>query len=56
MQWAIGGENNVISKLCGLVMTMDAMIGSDFAKGLASLKTASEGATPVTAHPANAAP
>jgi hypothetical protein len=40
--WAMRGENNFVSKAFGLVMNMDAMIGKDFEKGLASLKKVSE--------------
>jgi len=36
--WSMYGENNFISKAFGLFMDMDAMIGADFEKGLASLK------------------
>ncbi|AEI65004.1 SRPBCC family protein [Corallococcus macrosporus] len=36
--WAMSGENNFVSKAMGLFMDMDAMIGKDFEKGLASMK------------------
>ncbi|AKQ63805.1 hypothetical protein A176_000717 [Myxococcus hansupus] len=36
--WAMSGENNFISKAMGLFMDMDAMIGKDFERGLATLK------------------
>lgn len=40
--WAMDGNNNFISKAFHLVMNMDKMIGPDFERGLASLKTAAE--------------
>jgi hypothetical protein len=40
--WAMDGNNNFISKAMCLVMDMDKMIGPDFERGLASLKTAAE--------------
>lgn len=40
--WAMSGENNFLSKAFGLVNDMDAMLGKDFEKGLASLKSISE--------------
>lgn len=42
--WAMDGENTVVSKLTGLFMSMDRMIGGEFEKGLASLKNVAEGA------------
>jgi hypothetical protein len=36
------GENNFMSKAFSLVMDMDKMIGGDFEKGLASMKTVAE--------------
>jgi hypothetical protein len=53
--WAMDGKNNFISKAMSLVMNMDKMIGPDFERGLASLKTIAEVApTPPTL--ANATP
>jgi Polyketide cyclase / dehydrase and lipid transport len=55
--WAMDGENNFMSKAAGLFMDMDKMIGGDFEKGLADLKTAAETAaksapsTPAAAPP-----
>ena len=43
--WSMFGEKNFLSKAIGLVMDMDAMIGGNFEKGLADLKTVAE-ATP----------
>ncbi|QDE71065.1 MULTISPECIES: SRPBCC family protein [Myxococcus] len=36
--WAMSGENNFVSKAMSLFMDMDAMIGKDFEKGLATMK------------------
>jgi hypothetical protein len=43
--WHMYGEKNYISKVMGLVMNMDRMIGGEFEKGLADLKAISESAT-----------
>jgi len=40
--WAMDGRNGFVGKLIALLMDMDAMIGADFEKGLASLKAAAE--------------
>jgi hypothetical protein len=40
--WSMSGKSNFICKLMGLFMSMDKMIGSQFEKGLADLKTAAE--------------
>lgn len=40
--WAMRGANTLLSKVIGLFMNMDTMIGKDFEDGLASLKTQSE--------------
>jgi Polyketide cyclase / dehydrase and lipid transport len=42
--WAMDGENNFVAKAMCLVMDMDKMIGPDFEKGLAAMKTAAEAA------------
>ncbi|MEN9579048.1 MAG: hypothetical protein RJA70_2057 [Pseudomonadota bacterium] len=42
--WAMEGENGFVSKAFSLVMNMDKMVGSDFEKGLAQLKSAAEAA------------
>ncbi|MCC6541126.1 MAG: SRPBCC family protein [Flavobacteriales bacterium] len=42
--WAMVGENGFMSKLMGKFMDMDAMVGSDFEKGLALLKEQAEAA------------
>jgi hypothetical protein len=43
--WTMTGTNNFIGKAFCLVMNMDKMVGGDFEKGLAKLKTEAEGAT-----------
>jgi hypothetical protein len=40
--WMMDGENNFMGKAFSLVSNMDKMIGSDFERGLASLKTVAE--------------
>jgi hypothetical protein len=40
--WTMTGPNPFISKVFGMFMDMDAMIGRDFEAGLASLKSAAE--------------
>jgi hypothetical protein len=40
--WYMAGNHNFISKAMCLVMDMDTMIGSEFEKGLASLKALAE--------------
>jgi len=40
--WSMDGESNFMSKLFGTFVSMDAMIGKDFDKGLAQLKTLAE--------------
>ncbi len=40
--WAMDGRNNFAAKAFQLVMSMDAVVGKDFAKGLAALKAAAE--------------
>jgi hypothetical protein len=40
--WAMDGKNNFVSKAMHLVMNMDKMIGPDFERGLASMKTLAE--------------
>jgi Polyketide cyclase / dehydrase and lipid transport len=42
--WAMDGNNNFMSKAFHLVMNMDKMIGPDFERGLAAMKTAAEAA------------
>lgn len=40
--WAMEGNNNFVGKAFSLFMDMDGMIGKDFEKGLASIKTLAE--------------
>lgn len=42
--WSMFGEKNFMAKAVHLFMNMDKMIGGQFEKGLADLKTAAEGA------------
>ena len=43
--WTISGHKNFMSKAFGLLMSMDKMIGGDFEKGLAQLKSVVESAS-----------
>ncbi len=40
--WTLDGENNFMGKLFGVFMNMDKMVGADFERGLAQLKTLAE--------------
>ena len=40
--WAMSGHNNFVAKAFGLFMNMDKLVGGDFEKGLAALKSVSE--------------
>ena len=40
--WSMTGKHNLMSKVMGLFMSMDKMVGGSFAQGLASLKAISE--------------
>jgi len=40
--WSMFGTNNFIAKAFGLFMNMDKMVGGDFEKGLAQLKSVAE--------------
>lgn len=40
--WTMTGTHNWMSKIMGIFMSMDKMIGKDFEKGLANLKATSE--------------
>lgn len=37
--WSMSGKKNFLFKMFGLIMNMDDMVGKDFAKGLASMKS-----------------
>lgn len=41
--WSMFGERTFVCKACSLLMNMDKMIGGEFEKGLASMKTIVEG-------------
>jgi Polyketide cyclase / dehydrase and lipid transport len=41
--WTMSGQKNFMSKAFGLFMNMDKMIGRDFEKGLAQMKSVVEG-------------
>jgi hypothetical protein len=43
--WTMTGRRTLVTKIMGIVKSMDAMIGPDFEKGLASLKSAVERST-----------
>ena len=43
--WRMDGNNGFVAKAVGLVMDMDSMVGGEFAKGLAALKTLAESGT-----------
>lgn len=47
--WLMSGHNDFMGKAMSLVMDMDKMVGPDFEKGLASLKTVSETAAAAAA-------
>lgn len=40
--WTMTGKNNLMSKVFGLFVDCDTMVGKDFEKGLASMKTLAE--------------
>jgi hypothetical protein len=40
--WAMNGNHNFVGKGMSMFMDMDSMVGADFEKGLAALKTVSE--------------
>ena len=42
--WSMFGKNNLMGKMFGLVMNCDKMVGGDFEKGLAAMKSVAEGA------------
>jgi len=42
--WSMDGKNNLSGKAFGLVVDCEKMVGKDFERGLASLKTLAEGA------------
>ena len=50
--WNLAGTNNFVSKALGLMVDMDTMLGSQFEKGLARLKSAAESAAQAQKEPA----
>lgn len=42
--WSMAGKNNFMAKAFSMVMDMDKMVGGDFEKGLAQMKTVAEAA------------
>lgn len=42
VSWTMTGQNNFMSKAMTLFMSMDKMVGNDFEKGLAQMKTLAE--------------
>jgi hypothetical protein len=42
--WSMSGNKNFFAKAFGLIMNMDKMVGGDFEKGLAQMKSVVEGA------------
>ncbi len=42
--WAMDGNNDFMAKAASLVMNLDQLVGSDFERGLAALKTLAESA------------
>ncbi|WP_406695070.1 alpha/beta fold hydrolase [Singulisphaera sp. Ch08] len=43
VSWSMAGKNNFVAKLFQLFISMDKMVGGDFEKGLAQLKSVVEG-------------
>lgn len=44
VKWTMSGDNNFVAKAFTMFMDMDKMIGNDFEKGLAQMKTVAEAA------------
>jgi uncharacterized protein YndB with AHSA1/START domain len=42
VNWTMSGRNNLIAKAMGIFVSMDKMIGPDFEKGLAQMKSVAE--------------
>jgi len=42
VKWTMDGDNNFVGKAFGLFMNMDKMVGGDFEKGLAQMKSIAE--------------
>ncbi|HVP67647.1 MAG TPA: SRPBCC family protein [Anaeromyxobacteraceae bacterium] len=54
--WAMSGENDFVGKAYGVFVDMDRIVGRDFEKGLASLRTVSEDASAKAQRPPEAPP
>ncbi len=54
--WAMDGEHNFVGKAASLFMDMDKMVGGDFERGLAAMKTAAESAPKPSPEAAKEAP
>jgi hypothetical protein len=54
--WSMEGKNNLMGKAFSVFMNMDKMIGGDFEKGLAGLKTVAEADAQTAAAAKAAAP
>ena len=44
MTWTMTGEKSFVAKAIHLVLSMDRMVGDQFEKGLAAMKTVAEAA------------
>ena len=44
--WSMFGTNNLMSKVFGLLVNCENMVGRDFDKGLSSMKAIAEGPAP----------
>ena len=53
--WAMDGEKNFMAKAFHMVMNMDKLVGADFEKGLAAIKTGAETAPKANAEAVNVA-
>lgn len=42
VRWVMDGKNSFMSKVMAVFVSMDAMVGNDFATGLANLKAVAE--------------
>jgi len=54
MTWAMDGQHNFMAKAFMVFMNLDKMIGGDFERGLAALKTVAESDSRANAEPAKA--
>jgi hypothetical protein len=49
--WAMDGTNDLMGKAASLSVDMDKLLGADFERGLASLKTVAESSPKGTVEP-----